>query len=58
LNTLLTVFDRQRGQIGFAPEQGCMPLNDAILSSQPSSLATRARPPGTLPAPPYRRRRE
>jgi Eukaryotic aspartyl protease len=58
LHTLLTVFDRRHGEIGFAPEQGCMPLNDTVLTSQPSSLTTRAQPPGTRPAPPYRRRRE
>ena len=58
LHTLLTVFDRQHGEIGFAPEQGCMPLNDLALSSQPSLLSTRAQPPGTRPAPPYRRRHE
>jgi hypothetical protein len=51
LHTVLTIFDRQHGEIGFAPGQRCMPLTDAILT-------TRARPPGTRPAPPYRRRRE
>jgi hypothetical protein len=57
LHTVLTIFDRQHGEIGFAPQQGCMPLTDAILSSQPPSLTARARAPGTRPAPPYRRRR-
>ncbi len=54
LHTLLTVFDRQHGQVGFAPQQGCTPSSSTALFSQPVPLATPVQAPGTLPAPPYR----
>jgi hypothetical protein len=55
LHTLITIFDRVQGQIGFAPQQGCPSLEAATLAARrPSPLAP---PPLTVPAPPYRHHR-
>jgi hypothetical protein len=54
LHTLITIFDRVHGQIGFAPQQGCPALGAATLARPPSPVTP---PPPALPAPPYRHHR-
>ena len=54
LHTLITIFDRLHGQIGFAPQLGCPALGAATLARPPSPVAP---PPPALPAPPYRHHR-
>ena len=55
LHTLITIFDRLHGQIGFAPQQGCPTLGGTTLATRLPSRVTP--PPPTLPAPPYRHHR-
>jgi hypothetical protein len=49
MHSLLTVFDRQNQQIGFAPGQGCPIMGNVARQSRATP------PPQTVPAPPYRR---
>ena len=54
LHTLITIFDRLHGQIGFAPQMGCPALGAATLARPPSAVTPA---PPALPAPPYRHHR-
>jgi len=50
MHTLVTIFDREHGAVGFVPQQGC-----PVLAGE-RVLALDATPPQSRPQPPYRHR--
>lgn len=45
MHTLITIFDRQRSEIGFAPQQGCPVLAGETVAAEATAPAARAMPP-------------